>query len=352
LYTVEAAGSDVWSSADEYGAVYEGAVSGDVVARTTVESQEDVRVWSKSGIMMANDITAPGSSAGDLIVAVTPGNGFAVQWDDDGDGFVDANTNVGTTTYPCDLRVTKSGSEFTGEYSTDGGNSWTTIETVVVPEAAETQDVGLFTTAHDSDTTCSASFANFAVTSPQSNLSSIDTTSAQDAVFSESDGSYTLEAAGVDVWSSADEYGAVYEGGVSGDVVARTTVESQEDVRVWSKSGIMVANDITAAGSSAGDLLVAVTPGNGFAVQWDDDGDGFVDANTNVGTTTYPCDLRVTKSGSEFTGEYSTDGGTSWTAIESVTVPEATDSQDVGLFTTAHDSDTTCAASFSNFDVV
>jgi hypothetical protein len=60
----------------------------------------------------------------------------------------------------------------------------------------------------------------------------------------------------------------------------------------------------------------------------------------------------VTKSGSEFTGEYSTDGGTSWTAIESVTVPEATDSQDVGLFTTAHDSDTTCAASFSNFDVV
>jgi hypothetical protein len=36
----------------------------------------------------------------------------------------------------------------------------------------------------------------------------------------------------------------------------------------------MFANDITAAGESDGDVIVATTPSNRFIFQWDPEGDG------------------------------------------------------------------------------
>ncbi|MDT3435570.1 metallophosphoesterase [Haloarcula sp. 1CSR25-25] len=349
-YTISAAGADVWESADEYGALYKDDVSGDVVARTTIESQENTHPWAKSGIMIANDITTAGSSAGDVIVAISPENGFAFQWDSNGDGFVNRSTDTDSTNYPCDLRLTKSGSGYLGEYSTDGGSTWTTIDSVSITDANSSQDVGLFTTSHNTGTNCTADFANFTTEAPPSvDLASVDTTAAGDASFVGSGGDYTISAAGADVWESADEYGALYKDDVSGDVVARTTIESQENTHPWAKSGIMIANDITTAGSSAGDVIVAISPENGFAFQWDSNGDGFVNSNTNVDSTNYPCDLRLTKSGSEYIGEYSTDGGSTWTTIDSVSITDANSSQDVGLFTTSHNTGTNCTAEFANF---
>jgi hypothetical protein len=348
-YTITAAGTDVWKAADEYGSIFHDNVSGDVIARTTVESQENTHKWAKSGLILANDLTDPASSAGDVIVAVTPENGFAFQWDSAGDGFVDNNTNVGTTTYPCELRLTKSGSTLTGEYSADGGSTWTAIDSTTVHDTAHTQDVGVFTTSHNETTACTAEFANFSFDTPSSEFATVDTTTAGNATFSETDGGYTINAAGDDVWRSVDQYGARYRADVSGDVVARTTIESQENTHQWAKAGLMIANDISAAGSSAGDVIVAVTPGNGFAIQSDSDGNGFMDGNTNAGTTTYPCDLRLTKSGSEVTGEYSTDGGSTWTTIGTVSVPDANTDQDIGQFTTSHNGGTRGKASFSGF---
>jgi hypothetical protein len=111
--------------------------------------------------MIANDITAPGSSAGDLILATTPGNGYALQWDSDGDGYVDTSQHGGSTTYPARLRLTKSGTAFTGEYSTDGGSTWTTVGTVTVPDATSTQDVGVFLRGSKTDIRGTAEFSGF-----------------------------------------------------------------------------------------------------------------------------------------------------------------------------------------------
>ena len=43
-----------------------------------VTSQDSTNVWTKSGIMIRNDITGTGTSAGYLILAVTPGHGVAL----------------------------------------------------------------------------------------------------------------------------------------------------------------------------------------------------------------------------------------------------------------------------------
>jgi subtilisin len=349
-YTLEGSGVDIWTDHDDYAAVFEPDVSGDVVASVTVERQENTHPWAKAGLMIANDITAPGSSAGDLILATTPGNGYALQWDSDGDGYIDTSQHTGATSYPAELRVTKAGTEFTGEYSTDGGSTWTTVGTVTIPAAVSTQDVGVFLRGSDTDVRGTAEFVDFTISSSEPALPQIDTTQAGDASFSGSGGAYTLEGSGVDIWTDHDDYAAVYEPDVSGDVVAEVTVERQANTHPWAKAGLMIANDITAPGSSAGDLILATTPGNGYALQWDSDGDGYVDTSQHGGSTTYPARLRLTKSGTAFTGEYSTDGGSTWTTVGTVTVPDATSTQDVGVFLRGSKTDIRGTAEFSGFE--
>jgi hypothetical protein len=175
-------------------------------------------------------------------------------------------------------------------------------------------------------------------------------TTGVDAFFDVDDGEYTIEAAGADIWTGDDEYGAIY-GNTSGDFVANVTVESQEDTHQWAKSGLMAANDMTAGASSAGDVIVVTTPGNGFSMQWDSNGDGYVDTSTTVDSVSYPAKLSLEKSGTTYTGYYSTDGGSTWTEIDSVTIPEAQTSQDIGMAVTSHDAGDRSTVEFSGFDV-
>lgn len=186
--------------------------------------------------------------------------------------------------------------------------------------------------------------------SPQPTYQQVDTTPSQNATFDVNN--LVIEAAGADIWTGDDEYGAIYEDDVSGDFTATVTVDSQEAVHSWSKAGIMVANDITNAGGSIGDVMMAVTPDNGFQSMFDTDADGFIDQSPDDGSTSvYPCDLRIEKSGTTFTCSYSTDGGSTWTQVASQTVSQANATQDVGLAVTSHDTSQTSQVDFSNFQV-
>ena len=349
-FTIEAAGEDVWGDADEYGAIYRGNQSGDTAAEVVVESQEDTHDWAKAGLMAANDLTAGGSSAGDVLVAVTPANGFMMDWDDNGDGYMSAHIAEGSASYPCRLRLETVGGEYVGAYSTDDGDSWQTLGAAVPDAATDEQDIGVFATSHNEGTRGTVEYTDFSVDSVDDDgVLSVDMTEAGNARFSQSGRDFTIEAAGYDVWTDADEYGAMYEPDHSGDVVAETIVESQEDTHDWAKAGLMVANDITSAGSSPGDVIVAATPANGFVMDYDEDGDGYLSTHNEDGTVSYPCHLRLRKAGGEYTGEYSTDGGDSWTTLATTTIADAADTQDVGLFVTSHDEGTRCAVEFSEF---
>jgi hypothetical protein len=350
VFTIEAAGHDAWADADEYGAVYRD-ISGNTAVQTTVTSQEDTHDWAKAGLMVANDITAGGESTGDVVVAVTPENGFIMDWDDDGDGYLSTHREGGTSDYPCELRLERVDGQYVGAYSTDGGDSWTTLGTASPNGTVDEQDVGMFATSHVSGTRGTAVFdGGIDVESIDGGeLLEVDTTAAGDAVFEEDGDRYVIEAAGHDVWTDADEYGAIYEPDVSGDVVVETSIESQEATHDWAKAGIMVANDITAPGSSAGDVAVGVTPENGYIMDWDDDGDGYLSTHREGGTSDYPTRLRLRKSGAEFTGQYSTDGGETWTTLATATVSDAADTQDVALFATSHDNSNRSRVAFREF---
>lgn len=152
----------------------------------------------------------------------------------------------------------------------------------------------------------------------------------------ESGGQLTIDAGGADVWSGDDEFGAVYLNDVSGDFDFKLKITQQENQNSWSKTGIMVRNDMTQEGSSAGYCMMSITPGNGRAFQWDQNNNGYLDNYSSTGgSLTLPQWVRLTKEGSLFTGYYGTNG-TSWTQLKSITLGSADIVQDVGIFVTSH----------------
>lgn len=132
--------------ADQYGAVYlEDALppEGEVVVR--VENPDFATHWSgRMGIMVRNDIARPGESTGYLILASSPANGSALEWDSDGDGRIDSRTELdGYTLWPHWLRLERKGERFAGYTSADGRN-WTKVGEAVVVRADERLDAGVF----------------------------------------------------------------------------------------------------------------------------------------------------------------------------------------------------------------
>ncbi|WP_244204143.1 alpha-N-acetylglucosaminidase [Streptomyces africanus] len=160
------------------------------------------------------------------------------------------------------------------------------------------------------------------------------TVSYNDAVFGQAGDEIAIEGAGADLWGGTNEFGAVYRAGACKDgTVAQVTVTSQDASGGWARAGLMVRDDLGTQGS-AGYVNLAVTPSNGCALSWDADGDGRFDSIELSGSFTAPVRLRLTRSGTSYTGEASTDGVT-WTTVGTATPAGASAAQDVGVFMTA-----------------
>lgn len=161
------------------------------------------------------------------------------------------------------------------------------------------------------------------------------------ATFGQADDRLGIRAAGQDVYGATNQYGAIYLPGAEQDgTVDAVQLTAQSATSDWAKSGIMVRNDINQSASSPGFVILAASPGHGYVLQWDADGDGRLDSSSapsgqGTGTTTYPSWLKLTRDGTTFTGYYSPDG-TTWTRIASAEVPSAAGDQDAGVFSTAH----------------
>jgi hypothetical protein len=170
-YAILAGGNDIWGGggqhADEYGALYSpGAGGAQATLTVKVTAQQAVDPWSKAGLVLRNDLTAPGVSQGYVALVVTPGNGVSLQWQDAATpGYLDqfAGSAVKTVTAPVWLRLSRNGSQVSGFYSTDG-TAWTQVGSAVTPAgAASVEDAGLIATAHSPSAQGEADFSDFSV---------------------------------------------------------------------------------------------------------------------------------------------------------------------------------------------
>lgn len=161
-------------------------------------------------------------------------------------------------------------------------------------------------------------------------------------------GFYIREAGDYAVLDHGDQYGSVYLPHALGVTDSAIVKLENPDVRTnWvGRAGIMVRRDISKPGQSPGYLVLGASPANGFALEWDSDGDGRIDKRTVLdGYTNWPCWLKLQRQGSRFTG-YSSKDGSNWTKIGEAEVSGADGALDVGVF--AHRS----SARFMDFKVV
>jgi hypothetical protein len=211
-------------------------------------------------------------------------------------------------------------------------------------------------TAPDGTPGAAAATGTLTVTSPVQ--PPYQTTASTTAYFGQAGNRFTIDADGADIFNNGgnaldDQYGAIYQpGGAGASSTAIVRVDAQADTDPWAKAGLVMRNDLTQAHHATGYVALVVTPGNGVSLQWDSDGDGVLDQFTQVGAGTLqaPIWLKLTRSGTTFTGYYSTDGIT-WTAAGSATVASAATTEDVGMIATAHSPGALGRDDFSDFSV-
>ncbi|MGW3657174.1 family 20 glycosylhydrolase [Streptomyces sp. NPDC005151] len=154
------------------------------------------------------------------------------------------------------------------------------------------------------------------------------------AIFGQKDGHFSILAGGRDAWGPIDEYGTIYRDDIlSNEGTVTVKVLSQENTGQWARAGIIVRNDLAKSGST-GLVSVFITPGNGCAMTWDSNGDGYNDRVAQVPGVKAPVYLRLKRSGTGYTGQCSANG-TDWTTVAAVDVPGAAAVQDAGMYVSA-----------------
>jgi len=166
-------------------------------------------------------------------------------------------------------------------------------------------------------------------------------------------GTYTITAAGTDIWGVADEFHYAFKtlNGV-GSIQAR--VLSVDNTDPWAKAGIMIRESLEPGSKFA---AVYITPGNGCRFQGRAETDGSAASDTSVATAeqtaiTAPYWIKLERDfAGNFRAYYSSDGA-SWQSMSwSPFTVAMTSNVYIGMAVTSHNTGATCEGTFSNVTV-
>jgi regulation of enolase protein 1 (concanavalin A-like superfamily) len=152
-----------------------------------------------------------------------------------------------------------------------------------------------------------------------------------------------MTAAGADIWGTADQFHFAYKQ-LSGNGSITARVVSLTNTDPWAKAGVMIRQSLEPGSQYA---MVVVTPNNGVVFQYRLNADGTSTQAAQQTGITAPQWLKLSRSGNDFTAEYSANG-TNWKMLgEPVTITMLFDVY-IGLCLTSHNVNATCTAEFSN----
>jgi hypothetical protein len=162
-------------------------------------------------------------------------------------------------------------------------------------------------------------------------------------------GEITMSAAGADIYNQTDQFRYAYKP-LNGDGSITVRVDSALNINTWTKAGVMIRESLEPAVKST---HMIVTPSGRVEFQSRiTAGANTVQPALAAGTITLPYWVRLTRTGSTFTGEYSADGKT-WqkltvgtdTSTTTLTMPT---NVYIGLAVTSHTANVMTVAQFSN----
>ena len=230
--SITAAGADTWTGSDAYGSVWRKSIAGNVEIITNVTSETNTNAWSKAGIMVRNDMSAPGSSTGYAVMTVTPGNNYNFQYDSNDNGYLDAYGGGGATQYPSELMMLKNGTTLGGYYRYTGGAAWTQAgPTWNDASILNVQDIGLYFTSHAAGTLGTATFNYLIIKryAPQTITASLGS---QEALTFKNQGTYVSPS--IDTGSATPIWATIsYTTSVPPSTSVAVTTRSSADNASW-----------------------------------------------------------------------------------------------------------------------
>jgi hypothetical protein len=160
-------------------------------------------------------------------------------------------------------------------------------------------------------------------------------------------GTYTMSAAGADIWGSSDEFRYVWKQ-LSGDGEISATVESVLWVpgsNDWTKAGVMIRGSLEAGSPNA---FVAVTTGsgNGATFQWRTSAGGISGSSRTLTGISPPASIKLVRKGNILTGYVFQNG--QWQQQGRLAIVVMQDPVYIGLALTSHSPGVTTEAVFSD----
>ena len=348
VFTVNGGGADIWGTADSFQYVSQ-SMTGDFTLVARITSMGNTSSFAKAGIMLR---TSTAANAAHVMLDVRPTGDLEFMTRSSSGA---ATTFLGTAAVPMPLwlRLARSGTSVSASVSADGA-TWTAASTTTL--SGSTLLAGLIVCSHSGSLNTST-FDNVTVTggapppppppppppgvpSPWVSQDVGAASPAGSASFS--NGVFTVNGAGADIWGTADAFQFVNQP-ISGDLTLVARVTTVENTSPVAKAGIMLRTS-TAAGSAhvildlrpTGDIEFMTRGTTGAATTW-----------LNSATQFAPAWLRLVRSGSTVTASVSANGST-WSTVGSTTFNSGTVL--VGLVVCAHDA-TLNTSTFDNVSV-
>ena len=153
---------------DSYGAIYEPQrVGASTTVQVTVTSDPAGGTGGGAGIIEREAMTAPAGSPAGVVLFINGSGTIVMSWNALGGRDVDSRYSVQNVIVhvPVALRLVRSGSTYTGYYSTDLGVTWSLVDTVTVASAASAGnlDAGVYHASGLSTWTTTATFKDLLV---------------------------------------------------------------------------------------------------------------------------------------------------------------------------------------------
>jgi regulation of enolase protein 1 (concanavalin A-like superfamily) len=339
-FRIDAAGTDIWGSSDQFHFLYQ-QVSGDVEVIARVDSLVQTDPWAKAAVMIRGSLNA-NATHGSAVVSAAQGIHFQRRLTTGGTALTSAGPGGAA---PIWLRVVRAGTVVTA-YSSTNSTSWTTLGSETIG-LGTTAYVGVAVTSHNPNMRTTAEVSAVTVTPggvPTSQQSMDIGAPAIAGQTTFSSGTFTVRAAGRDIWDTNDQFHFVYQP-MSGDVEVIARVAGLVNVDNWAKAGVMLREALTPDSRNA---FMALSAGNGLTFQRRANPGG-MSVFTAGGGGTAPVWVRLVRSGNLFQAYRSPDGVT-WSNVGSDTLVMGATVY-VGLAVTSHNTAASTTATIDNLTV-
>jgi len=343
-WTITGSGTNIWGTADQFHFAHR-LVNGDVDISACITDLETPDSNAKAGVMIRDALTGNSRNAFSLM---SPALGMAFQRRTAPGGRTVRRIG-GSGQTPLWVRLVREGNLFTS-YLSDDGDSWTNVGSATINMPA-TAYVGLAVTSRAAGQTASATFTHLRVATatslPSPWLNRDVGTPALAGAATESDGTFSVTGAGLDIWGASDQFHFVYQP-AQGDVEIVARVGSLQESHPWSKAGVMIRASLTGDSPHAF-MLASAANGWGFQRRRETSGRSYHTAGPAGPEGVTPGWVRLVREGDLFSAYYS-DDGTNWSLVASDTIalPSAVY---VGLAVTSHNAAATTTATFDNVTV-